>query len=125
MRRSGERLLAAYFLVFAAGPVFGAEQPTTPHANAWVKLDSARIGPRGDPALVFDPVAKRFLVLGGNISWPIYGKQPHPFDDLALDRSAGKWENLYPSGKTWGPIFGDAAPPTFKNEVFDLLDKEG
>src|SRR5262249_42457473 len=46
-------------------------------------------------------------------------------DDLALDRSAGQWENLYPANKNWGPKFGDAAPPTFKNEVFALLDRDG
>jgi hypothetical protein len=104
---------------------FGDETQVTPSANTWVKLDNARIGPRSDPALVFDPAARRFLLLGGGIAWPIYGKQPHPFDDLALDQSAGKWENVYPAGKNWGPRFGDAAPPVFKNEVFDLLDVEG
>jgi hypothetical protein len=118
-------LLVANLLLLAAGPVFGDKKQSTPSVNTWVKLPKARIGPRGDPALVFDPVARRFLVLGGGISWPIYGKQPHPFDDLALDRTAGQWENLFPANKNWGPKFGDAKPPTFKNEVFDLTDKEG
>ncbi|HKB37476.1 MAG TPA: kelch repeat-containing protein [Gemmataceae bacterium] len=88
-------------------------------------MDKARIGPRGDPALVYDPEGKRFLVLGGGISWPIYARQPHPFDDLALDRQAGQWENLFPPKKKWGPRFGDATPPPFKNEVFALSDKDG
>src|SRR5262249_13311024 len=108
---------------FALPALAGDKQP--PAANAWVKLDKARIGPRGDPALVFDPVAKRFLVLGGGIGWPIYGKQPHPYDDLALDLPAGEWENLFPADKSWGPRIGDAKPPTFKNEVFALSDKDG
>ena len=93
--------------------------------NQWVKLDKARIGPRGDPALVYDPVGKRFLVLGGGISWPTYSDEPHPYDDLALDLSAGQWENLYPPGKDWGPRFGDSRAPGFKDEHFALVDKEG
>jgi hypothetical protein len=118
-------LLFANLLWFPTGPVFGDEMRPRLGVNTWVKLDKARIGPRGDPALVFDPVARRFLVLGGGISWPIYGKQPHPFDDLALDRSAGEWENLFPANKNWGPKFGAAKPSLFKNEVFTLTDKEG
>src|SRR5690349_6009408 len=117
-------LLFATLLLLAGGPVFADEKQPRPSVNTWVKLDKARIGPRGDPALVFDPVGKRFLILGGGISWPIYARQPHPFDDLALNRSAGQWENLFPANKNWGPKFGDAKPPPFKNEVFALTDKE-
>jgi hypothetical protein len=117
--------LILLLLLPAPAATFGDDRPQAPAANTWVKLDKARVGPRGDPALVYDPVAKRFLVLGGGISWPIYGKQPHPFDDLALDQSAGQWENLYPAMKKWGPKFGDAKPPPFKNEVFALIDQEG
>jgi len=124
MRVSGMSLISILLLPVAV-VVFGDEKQETLVANTWVKLENARMGPRGDPALVFDPVAQRFLVLGGGIAWPIYGKQPHPYDDLALDRSAGKWENVFPAGKNWGPRFGDATPPAFKNEVFDLLDTEG
>src|SRR5262245_17936345 len=113
----------ASVLLSAAGPVSGDEKQPT--ANTWVKLDKAQIGPRGDPALIFDPVAKRFLVLGGGIPWPVYAKQPHPFDDLALDQSTGQWENLYPANKKWGAKFGVATPPPFQNEVFALTDKEG
>jgi hypothetical protein len=94
-------------------------------ANQWVQLDQARIGPRSDPALVYDGEGKRFLVLGGGIAWPIYGIAPHPFDDLALNLSAGQWENLFPTGKDWGPRFGDSRAPGFKDEHFALTDKEG
>src|SRR5262245_47637249 len=124
MRARG-KLLIPFFLLLIAAPAHGDDRQAAPAANTWVRLDKARIGPRGDPALVYDPVGKRFLVLGGGIPWPIYAKQPHPFDDLALDQVAGKWENLYPANKKWGPRFGDAKPPPFKNEVFALLDQEG
>src|SRR5262245_15651519 len=102
MRVSGMSLISIFLLPVAVA-AFGDEKQAPPSANTWVKLAGARIGPRSDPALVFDPAARRFLVLGGGIAWPIYGKQPHPFDDLALDQSAGQWENIYPSGKNWGP----------------------
>src|SRR5262245_29517439 len=108
-----------------AGPVMGDEKRPEIGINTWVKLDGARIGPRCDHALLFDPIANRFLLLGGGIAWPIYAKQPHPFDDLAFDRAAGKWENLFPSGMDWGPRYGDANPPPFKDEFFALTDKEG
>src|SRR5262249_48933008 len=107
-----------------AAPAVDGEQ-TVASANRWTRLEKARIGQRGDPALVFDPVANRFLVLGGGIAWPIYNEQPHPYDDLAFDRAAGQWENLYPAEKNWGPRFGNATPPRFTSEVFALTDKEG
>src|SRR5262245_58561846 len=124
MRARG-KLLIPFFLLLIAAPAHGDDRKAAPAANTWVRLDKARIGPRGDPALVYDPVGKRFLVLGGGIPWPVYAKQPHPFDDLALDQSAGQWENLYPANKKWGPKFGDCTPPPFNNEVFALSDKEG
>src|SRR5262245_8843529 len=123
--RTASVVFTASLLWLAAGPAPGDEKEPARSANTWVKLDKARIGPRGDPALVFDPVAKRFLILGGGIPWPVYARQLHPFDELALDTSAGQWENLFPPNKQWGPKIGDAAPPAFKNEVFALIDKEG
>src|SRR5262245_17100740 len=122
--RSASTLFTATLLLLAACPVLGDEKQPTP-TNTWVRLNTAKIGPRGDPALVFDAVAERFVLLGGGISWPSDANQPHPFDYWALDRSAGLWENLYPANKKWGPKFGDAKPPGFKNEVFALMDKEG
>src|SRR5262245_1616290 len=111
MVRCASGWFTASLLLFPAGPGVGGEKQPTPTANSWFRLDNARIGPRGDPALVYDPVAKRFLVLGGGITWAIYAKQPHPYDDLALDQLGGRWENLYPANKKWGPRFGDARPP--------------
>src|SRR5215469_9724760 len=90
MRTPG--LLLSVILLLPPVPGFGDERQSTASANRWNRLDKAHIGPRSDPALVFDPVAKRFLVLGGGIPWPIYAKQPHPYDDLALDQAAGQWE---------------------------------
>src|SRR5262245_62651910 len=70
---NGNEGLARYTLpicfLFGAVPVFGDEKQPAPATNTWVKMDKARIGPRGDPALVYDPEGKRFLVLGGGISW--------------------------------------------------------
>src|SRR5262249_2189563 len=123
--RSILMFLVAFLALCTALPVLGEEKQTTVAVNQWIKLDKARIGPRSDPALVYDPVAKRFLVLGGGMEIRNYNQNPHPYDDLALDESAGQWENLFPAGKNWGPKFGDATPPGFKNEVFDLIDKEG
>jgi hypothetical protein len=122
--RSISIFLSAFLALATALRVLGDERPAAA-VNQWAKLDKARIGPRSDPALVYDPTAKRFLVLGGGIEIRNYNQNPHPYDDLAFDESAGQWENLYPSGKNWGPKFGDAAPPGFKNEVFAMVDKEG
>src|SRR5262245_39790266 len=118
-------LLIAFLALSIGIPAFGDDKPITGTANQWVKLDKARIGPRSDPALVYDEVAKRFLVLGGGMEIRNYNANPHPYDDLALDLSARQWENLYPAGKNWGPKFGDTTPPQFKNEVFELTDKDG
>jgi len=67
-------LLLGILLVFTAHPLLGDEKQPKAGANTWVKLDRARIGPRGDPGLVYDPVTRRFLVLGGGISWPTYAR---------------------------------------------------
>ena len=92
-------------------------------ANRWVKLDNADVK-RIDAPLVYHPELKRFMILGGSVSWPDYPR-PHPFDELALDRAAGQWENWIPKGKDWGPRFGDCQPPRWKSEYWGLLDAEG
>ena len=100
----------------------GAAEKLPP--NGWVRLEKAHAGSRSDPALVYDGAGKRFLLLGGGISWPRHAK-PRPYDDLALDVSAGVWENLYPAGKSWGPKVGACKPPRFRNERWGLGDVEG
>ena len=67
---------------------------------------------------------RRFMVLGGSIGWDKY-RQPHPFDELALDLTSGQWENWIPSGKDWGPRFGNCQAPGWKSESWGLVDAEG
>ena len=112
--------LAALLPATAGASASAGEFP----ANEWVKLDKASMGARGGAPLVYDPAGKRFLVLGGNISWPEYPK-PHPFDELALDLAGGQWENWYPKGKDWGPQFGDCKAPNWKSEGWGLVDRDG
>jgi hypothetical protein len=115
-------VLVIALLPFAA-VVRAADAQETP-TNEWVKLEKARTGGRGDPALVYDSALKRFLCLGGNISWPEYPK-PHPFDDLALDLASDQWENWIPAGKDWGPSVGDAKAPGWKSESWGFADRDG
>src|SRR3954471_17472323 len=92
--------------------------------NAWVKHDGAQIeGRRWDVPVGYSPELKRFLVLGGRIS---YGdvKKPRSYDQLALDLKEGRWENWFPKGKDWGPKFGPSQPPSWKGETWQLLDAD-
>jgi hypothetical protein len=80
--------------------------------NQWVELKEATAGQRGVAALIYSEEAKRFLAVGGELSWNAKGDQP--YGDLALDVAEGKWENWYPAGKSYGPKFGPCQPPKFK-----------
>ena len=78
-----------------------AAEPTAP--NTWTKLDKAVIeGRRWDVPVGYSPELKRFLVLGGRISFAD-AKKPRSYDVLALDTKEGRWENWFPAGKDWGP----------------------
>lgn len=104
-------------------PVSADDAPTRA-ANAWTKLGKAMIeGRRWDVPVGYSPELKRFLVLGGRIS---YGeaKKPRSFDQLALNTEKG-WENWFPKGKEWGPAFGPCQPPAWKNESWGFTDAEG
>jgi hypothetical protein len=79
---------------------------------------------RSDAPVIYEPRLERFMVLGGSIGWTAYPK-PHPFDELALDLSSGRWENWIPPGKDWGPQFGDCQAPRWKSEHWGLRDTEG
>ncbi len=92
-------------------------------ANQWVKLENAEVK-RVDAPLVYEPQSKRFMILGGSIGWDEYRK-PHPFDELALALAAGQWENWFPTGKDWGPKFGDSTAPAWKSEHWSLVDAAG
>ncbi len=91
--------------------------------NAWIKLDAAQIvGRRWDVPLGYDPVAKRFTVLGGRSSYADYRK-PRSYDVLTLQKDG--WENGFPPGKNWGPKFGAGNAPAWKGEVWGFRDLEG
>jgi lysophospholipase L1-like esterase len=95
-----------------------------PETNSWVRLAKTEIaGKRWDVPLGYDPLAKRFLILGGRSSWADY-KKPRSYDVLALHEAEG-WENLYPRGKEWGPKFGACNAPAWKDEVFHFRDTDG
>src|SRR5262245_7159074 len=90
-------------IVFVSGPVAGQEAPVL---NAWTKLDKATIeGRRWDVPVGYSPDLKRFLILGGRITYAD-AKKPRSYDQLALDRKEGRWENWFLKGKDWGAKFG-------------------
>lgn len=96
-----------------------------PGPNTWTKLDKAVIeGRRWDVPLGYSSDLKRFIVLGGRTSWADY-KMPRSYDALALDLSAGQWENWFPKGKDWGPKFGACQAPAWKDELFHFKDADG
>lgn len=96
-----------------------------PAPNTWRNLDKAVItGKRWDIPVSYDPVLKRFLVLGGRTNFGEY-KKPRSYDVLALDETQGQWENWFPTGKNWGPKFGPCLAPRWKDEHFHFKDAEG
>jgi hypothetical protein len=93
--------------------------------NAWTKLDKAVIvGKRWDVPLGFDPIAKRFTILGGRSSFGDY-KNPRSYDVLSLHPDRKEWANELPAGKTWGEPFGAVQAPAWKGEVWGFKDIEG
>jgi hypothetical protein len=117
--RAKDLLLAALLLGGTSLSATAAEPELKP--NQWAKLDKAELR-RGEAPLVWEPEAKRFMVLGGGIG-DGYAK-PHPFDEVALDLARGEWENWIPKGKEWGPQFGDCKPPAWKTPWI-TTDAEG
>jgi hypothetical protein len=99
-----------------------ADEPS----NAWVKLPHAKIvGQRTDIPVAFVPPLGRFMVLGGRTNWREYREEPRSFDQLALDVAKGQWENWFPPGKDWGPKFGAAQAPAWKDEFWRFDDVDG
>lgn len=108
-----------------SGWAVGQDAPPAGATNVWTKLDKGAIeGRRWDVPVGYSPELKRFLVLGGRIS---YGevKKPRSYDQLALDREQGRWENWFPKGKDWGPKFGPCQPPAWKGEHWEFKDTDG
>ena len=103
------------------GSVAGQDAPL----NRWAKLDKAVVeGRRWDVPIGYSPEIKRFLVLGGRISYAD-AKKSHSYDQMALDGKEGRWENWFPKGKNWGPAFGPCQPPVWKNELWQFQDADG
>ncbi len=95
-----------------------------PGPNVWTKLDNATIeGRRWDIPVGYSPELNRFLVLGGRLTYAD-AKKPRSYDQLALDRKEGRWENWFPRGKDWGPKFGPSQPPRWKDEGWHFQDAE-
>ena len=93
--------------------------------NTWTKLDKATIaGRRWDVPLGYDPVAQRFIVLGGRSNYGDY-KKPRSYDTLTLDTKSNEWENAFPPSKTWGPRVGACEAPAWKGETWGFRDLEG
>lgn len=109
--------------VWAAVALGGFAAPEGP--PGWTKLDSAAVGDRYDIPLAYAPAEDRFLILGGRTHWGVYKKGPRPYDELGLDLGQGRWENLYPKGKEWGPPSGACSAPLWKGEAWSLTDLEG
>ncbi|WP_425617222.1 kelch repeat-containing protein [Anatilimnocola sp. NA78] len=117
-------LLALALCSLASFSLLAAEpKPLVP--NSWKKLEEATItGRRYETPLSYSPELKKFLVLGGRASWSDF-KKPRSFDQVALDVTSGQWENWFPSGKDWGPKFGPATAPVWKNEKWIFEDTAG
>ena len=109
------RILAALLLF-----ILVASATATP---PWTKTEAAIEGRRWDVPLGYDPVAKRFLVLGGRTAWADY-KKPRSYDVLSFDPS-GKWRNEFPAKADWGPEFGLATAPAWKSEYWGFTDTAG
>src|SRR5262245_17703442 len=93
--------------------------------NTWVKLDGGQIiGRRWDVPVGYSPELKRFVVLGGRMSFAD-AKKPRSYDVLSLDPE-GKWRNEFPAvAKEWGPEFGAANPVNWKDEKWGFKDADG
>jgi hypothetical protein len=115
------RLIAAATLLLPSAAAAGSSEP-----NSWTRLHGAEIsGQRWDVPLGYAPELKRFLVLGGRTSWGEYRKGPRPYDQLALDREQGRWENWFPKDRDWGPRVGPCRAPVWKDEIFGFQDAAG
>lgn len=115
------RILAAAVLLLLAAPLLAAEP------NTWVKVEGGTIeGRRWDVPLGYSPELKRFLVLGGRVSWAD-AKKPRHYDVLSITPTKdAKWRNELPEfGAKWGSETGPISVPGWKNEVWGFADADG
>src|SRR5262245_61678500 len=114
------RILSAAVAMLLATPLVAAEP------NSWVKIDGGTIeGRRWDVPLGYSPDLKRFLVLGGRVSWAD-SKKPRHYDVLSVTPEKGaKWRNELPEfGAKWGGESGAINVPAWKNEVWGFTDAD-
>ncbi len=115
------RILSVAALLLLSAKLVAAEP------NTWVKIDGGQIeGRRWDVPLGYDPVAKRFLVLGGRVTWADT-KKARPYDVLSITPEKGaKWRNELPEfGAKWGGETGPITVPAWKSEVWGFADADG
>jgi len=116
--RHGLLIVVAYCGVVRGGEVASAK-------HTWHKLSGgAVLGQRTDIPLGYSPALKQFLILGGRTHFGEYRK-PRSYDTLLLNQTSESWENVFPNGKSWGPIVGNCTAPAWKNESVGFLDVEG
>ncbi len=93
--------------------------------NVWQQLPEAKIeGRRYETPLGYSPDLQKFFVLGGRTSWGEY-KKPRSFDQLALDRGSGQWENWFPADTDCGPKLGVCSAAPWKSEKWEFKDSAG
>jgi hypothetical protein len=113
--------------VFASLALALAAPLTAAEPNTWVKIDGGAIeGRRWDVPLGYAPELKRFLVMGGRITFADV-KKPRHYDVLSItpDKTA-KWRNELPEfGAKWGAETGPITVPAWKDEVWGFTDTEG
>ncbi len=112
-----------FLVVLAFGANSAFAEAAEPAANTWIKSDAVIEGRRWDVPVGYDPMAKRFAVLGGRTSSGDY-KKPRPYDVLTFDPAKG-WRNELPTGTEWGPKFGPVAAPGWKDEYWGFRDTAG
>jgi hypothetical protein len=107
-----------FFFAVVAAPA--GELPV----NTWTKLSEGGIGPKFSPAMVYSPMLKRFVLVGGAIGrYPKGG--PFPYDVLSAAPGKGEWRNEFPEGSGWKPEVGPARVPAWKGYRFSTKDEKG
>lgn len=93
-------------------------------ANVWTKHEKAAIaGRRWDVPLGYAPGLKRFLVLGGRISYADARKE-RSYDVLSLGADRA-WRNELPFDIKWGKDEGPFVAPPWKDERWGFFETAG
>ncbi len=108
-------LLAAAVLAQTTMPAALQDAPP----NGWVKIADHGPGPRVSFALVYAPIERAFVCVGGHLP-------AGSASEMSLELARGRWENRLPPGRqgVWGDVVGPIKPPAFpRGSVFK--DQEG